>query len=141
MNKQQIFDYLDGQLADRKLIAEYSRSEGDYSFPHWVLCEELVGPLVTYVDDVEDQLSRMVVSSLLAVVNKDYEWRNNNVTDYIISFNLLERSGWEFDWGTNIFGAWINWEGVTKELEATDEPVPITEEVLKWMLEWLTTKV
>ena len=156
MNKQQLFEYLDQELENTGYCYE-SFAGGEpvtittSQLRYIVACEILldqIGGLVTYCEEVEIKWSKAIVDTLEVIYlrntldRKDcFQYCSDEGTElFAISFNLLGIAGWELDWGTNIYSAWIDWKlttaNFTRHHNDVTERIYINEEMLGWLFDW-----
>ena len=107
------------------------------------LSSAIVGGIITYDNDIDVTLGKMLLVTLIGIKNKnilDLINDEQKYLSYIIACNFL--TGW-IDWGTSIRTPWIN---IGKEIEISEclsnvgyekETITLTEEFMGWFLDWL----
>lgn len=156
MNKQELFEYLDKELESAGYCYEsfgggepitVTTSQLRYIVVCGLLLHE-IGGLTAYCEELEIKWSKAVVDTLEVIHlrneldRKDcFQYNSDEGTElFAISFNLLRGNGWEFDWGTNIYSAWIDWVQTTARFawhyDNSTERIAIDQDILSWLFEW-----
>lgn len=144
MDKKFVWAHLDNRLATKvvdigccndmseKEVVEYVR-ETSYDLRCWVVGEVLC-ELTTYSDELDDKWYKKFVQFIQGVLKKDSALDQE---DFMLCYHLFVGDGWRFNYGSSIYGCWVDWERTYKPMEWGKN---LNNESLEWCLEWINAR-
>jgi hypothetical protein len=149
MNKQDFYNMLNEKYENQIIIIEAQGNdnvslyieENNYSIKHWIV-GEILCEITTYCDDYSDKWYRLFVDFIAFVHTKPINRSLNKVIkdeEFMLCFNMFRANGWLFDWGTNIYRCWIDWDKTNVDFYDVgyNNTYKLSEDYLKYCLDWL----
>jgi hypothetical protein len=142
MTKQELFQALNKEYEEVIVTFRCCQAEEDqkedipYKLKVWTV-GELLCDLTTYCDDYSETWYKNIVETVRQIYTKCFDHEKLDYEHYMLCFNLLQKSGWSFDWGTNIYTAWMEWGDNAYSLCFDNKEVKVTPQVLDYLFEWL----